>query len=398
MFNKDASRRKFGRPPKVKSMPKIHLFDDSGCRNLYPFHLIEGVEGIRHGAFTQKERWRQVEEDLVQRGWQGDVSVNSRWIPGAHTADDLIACGPSEVTFNGLHLVKAAPQSADHTAAVELHREPRMLADANDLFAQLEDQLLRDVDALVTMWHLSPLTPASPTHVYGPADHILVSEDAVVRAATLDVSGGPILIGPGATLEPGSHIEGPVVIHRHAVIRTGAHVRGATVIGPHCKVGGEISNVNFQGWANKAHGGFLGNSVIGRWCNLGAGTVSSNLKNTYGSVRQWSDATGQLEDPGLQFCGVLMGDHTKCGIGTTLNTGTVIGPACVVFDAGFPPKHLPPFSWHNAKSGQTEVNDLRRMVATADTVMARRNETLSDAARDNLSALYTRNAGNATPD
>lgn len=273
-----------------------------------------------------------------------------------------------------------------------------MLSHANDLFSHLGEQLLLDVDALVALWNLSPFAPAPPTHTYGAADQIMVADDAVILAATLDASGGPILIGPGAKLEPGSHIEGPVIVHHHAVVRTGAHVRGATVIGPHSKVGGELSNVNFQGWANKAHGGFLGNSVIGRWCNLGAGTVSSNLKNTYGSVRQWSDASSQMVDTGLQFCGVLMGDHTKCGIGTTLNTGTVLGPACVVFDAGFPPKHLPPFSWHNAKTGQTDVHDLQRMMSTAETVMARRNERLTDAAKDNLSALYGRNVENANPD
>jgi UDP-N-acetylglucosamine diphosphorylase/glucosamine-1-phosphate N-acetyltransferase len=398
MFNKDASRRKFGRPPKAKSMPKIHLFNDNGCRHLYPFHLVEGVEGIRHGAFTQEERWRQVEEDLVQRGWQGDVSVNSRWIPDAHTADDLLTAGSGSLAFNGLRLSQPLSQSADPITAVELEREPRMIAHANDLFSHLGEQLLLDVDALAALWNLSPFSAAPPTHTFGAADQIMVAEDAVVRAATLDASSGPILIGPGVTLEPGSHIEGPALIHRHAVVRAGAHVRGATVIGPHSKVGGELSNVNFQGWANKAHGGFLGNSVIGRWCNLGAGTVSSNLKNTYGSVRQWSDATGQMEDTGLQFCGVLMGDHTKCGIGTTLNTGTVLGPACVVFDVGFPPKHLPPFSWHDAKSGRTELHDLPRMLATANTVMARRNEALSDAAKDNLSALFSRNAGNAPLD
>ena len=398
MFNKDASRRKFGRPPKAKSMPTIHLFDDSGCRPLYPFHLFEGVEGIRHGAFTQKERWLKVEEDLARRGWRGEVSVNSRWIPDEHTADDLLVAGEASLEFNGLRLSEASPKSEGNTAAVELEREPLMLAHANDLFSQLEQQLLQDADALIELWNLRPFSPVPPTHIYGTVDQMLVAEDAVVRAATLDTSGGPILIGPGATLEPGSHIAGPVVIHPHAVVRTGAQVRGATVIGPHCKVGGELSNVNFQGWANKAHGGFLGNSVIGRWCNLGAGTVSSNLKNTYGQVRQWSDATGQMEDTGLQFCGVLMGDHSKCGIGTTLNTGTILGPACVVFDVGFPPKHLPPFSWHDAKSGLTDVHDLQRMVTTAETVMARRNETLSDAAKDKLSALYHRNAGNATLD
>ena len=254
-------------------MPKIHLFNDNGCRHLYPFHLVEGVEGIRHGAFTQEERWRQVEEDLVQRGWQGDVSVNSRWIPDAHTADDLLTAGLGSLAFNGLRLSQPLSQSADPITAVELEREPRMIAHANDLFSHLGEQLLLDVDALAALWNLSPFSPAPPTHTFGAADQIMVAEDAVVRAATLDASSGPILIGPGVTLEPGSHIEGPALIHRHAVVRAGAHVRGATVIGPHSKVGGELSNVNFQGWANKAHGGFLGNSVIGRWCNLGAGTV-----------------------------------------------------------------------------------------------------------------------------
>ena len=174
-----------------------------------------------------------------------------------------------------------------------------MLDHANDLFSGLEDQLTRDLDAMRSNWTLHPARVVPPTQLYGPADQVLVAEDAVVRAATLDTSGGAIVIGPGARVEPGSHLEGPLVVHEGAVVRTGAHIRGATVIGPHCKVGGEIANVHFQGWANKAHGGFLGNSVIGRWCNLGAGTVSSNLKNTYGSVRQWSHASGQMEDSGL---------------------------------------------------------------------------------------------------
>ena len=160
-------------------------------------------------------------------------------------------------------------------------------------------------------------------------------------AATLDASSGPIVVGfRRHRVEPGSHIEGPV-IHRHAVVRAGAHVRGATVIGPHSKVGGELSNVNFQGWANKAHGGFLGNSVIGRWCNLGAGNGVQQPQEHLRLGPAMVGVTGQMEDTGLQFCGVLMGDHTKCGIGTTLNTGTILGPACVVFDAGFPPSTSP---------------------------------------------------------
>ena len=373
-------------------MPTIHLFDDNACRRLYPFHLVKGVEGIRHGAFTQRERWARVEQELADRGETGELYVNSRWIPDADTAADLISAGPRRLEHQGTPLTLGTALSNEETSPITAPRAPRMLDHANDLFSGLEDQLARDLDALRSNWALHPAQVELPTQMYGPAHQVLVAGDAVVRAATLDTSGGAIVIGPGARIEPGSHLEGPVVVHEGAVVRTGAHIRGATVIGPHCKVGGEIANVNFQGWANKAHGGFLGNSVIGRWCNLGAGTVSSNLKNTYGFVRQWSHAKGQMEDSGLQFCGVLMGDHSKCGIGTTLNTGTILGPACVVFDAGFPPKHLAPFSWHDARSGKTDLHDLDRMLRTAETVMARRNQTLSAAARDNLSALHAQAA------
>ena len=325
---------------------------------------------------------------MSDKGWTGELKVNSRWIPNTDTAADLISAGPQRMEHHGTLLTRGPVPSNDDAPSISAPRAPRMIDHANDLFSGLEDQLTRDLDAMRSNWTLHPARLEPPTQLYGPADQVLVSGDAVVRAATLDTSGGAIVIGPGARIEPGSHLEGPIVVHEGAVVRTGAHIRGASVIGPHCKVGGEIANVHFQGWANKAHGGFLGNSVIGRWCNLGAGTVSSNLKNTYGSVRQWSHASGQMEDSGLQFCGVLMGDHSKCGIGTTLNTGTILGPACVIFDAGFPPKHLAAFSWHDARSGKTVPHDLDRMLATAETVMARRNQSLSTAARDNLSALH----------
>ncbi len=367
-------------------MPMIDLFHDNACSRLYPFHLVEGVGGIRHGAFTQQERWDRVEAELASKGWSGEIAVNARWIPDAGTADDILN-GTLPFGQDGLVLARGTNE-AGHPHLEAAPRSPRMLEHANDLFAGLAEQLELDLQWMRTSWALKPFAASGSTHVYGPTDNIWVSDTAKVRAASLDASSGTIVIGPNATLEPGSHVEGPVVIQEGAVVRTGAHIRGATVIGPHCKVGGEVSNVNFQGWANKAHGGFLGNSVIGRWCNLGAGTTSSNLKNTYGTVRQWSMQDKGMVDSGLQFCGVLMGDHSKCGIGTTLNTGSIFGPACVVFDAGFPPKHLPPFSWHNVREGSTDLHDLPRMLATADVVMARRGMSMSQQAKDNLSALH----------
>lgn len=372
-------------------MPEIHLFIDGPCQALYPFHLVEGPEGIRHGAFTQRERWDRVAQHLDAQGWTAPIHANGRWVPDEHTASMLMRISEGSELQHGHTQLAFRSGEADSTKTpLEVNEEPQLLHHANDLFTGLEAQLEKDIEGLQAQWNLRAFQVQPPTHVFGPSDRILVSDDAVVRAATLDATSGAIVIGPGARVEQGSHIEGPVVIQAGAVVRTGAHIRGATVIGPHCKVGGEISNVNFQGWANKAHGGFLGNSVIGRWCNLGAGTESSNLKNTYGNVKQWSEPGQTQVDSGLQFCGVLMGDHCKCGIGTTLNTGTIMGPASVVFDAGFPPKHLPPFSWFDAKQGTTEPNGLDKMLSTAELVMARRGMTLSEQARANLSALHAK--------
>ena len=372
-------------------MPEIQLFIDDPSQALYPFHLVEGPEGIRHGAFTQRERWDRVAQQLDAHGWTVPIHANGRWVPDEHTAQTLMRISEgSELQHGNSRLAFRFGEADSAKTPLVLEEKPQMLHHANDLFTGLEDQLERDFEALQKHWNLRVFCAQPPTHVFGPSDRILLSDDAVVRAATLDTTKGAIVIGPGARVEQGSHIEGPVVVQDGAVVRTGAHIRGATVIGPQCKVGGEISNVNFQGWSNKAHGGFLGNSVIGRWCNLGAGTESSNLKNTYGTVKQWSESEQAQVDSGLQFCGVLMGDHCKCGIGTTLNTGTVMGPASVVFDVGFPPKHLPSFSWCDAKQGTTKPNNLDKMLSTAELVMARRGMTVSEKARANLSALHAK--------
>jgi UDP-N-acetylglucosamine diphosphorylase/glucosamine-1-phosphate N-acetyltransferase len=371
-------------------MPTIQLFEDGACIQLHPFHLIDGVEAIRFGAYTQLERWRFLPSLLKQKGAsKGVLKINARWVPSDSSGAMIAELNPGEKLVQGNDTLaffeshqNVEPKSVETTAPQQLIRN------ANALFGRLEEQLLKDVALLKEEWSLAPFTGPPSTAVFGPASSFLVHSSAIIKAATVDVESGPVVIGPGAVVEAGAHLKGPLVICADATVRMAGRISGPTVIGPHCKVGGEISNVNFQGWANKAHDGFLGNSVIGRWCNLGAGTESSNLKNTYGEVRQWNAESQGLEGTGLQFCGLLMGDHSKCGIGTTFNTGTVIDPASVIFDAGFPPKHLPPFSWYNARLGTMEVQDLGRMLATAEKVMARRGLSLSTVQRDRLSQLH----------
>ena len=386
-FNKDDAGLSFDRPLESAPMPAIQLFEDVSSVALHPFHLIDGVEGIRMGAMTQKARWEIVSEELarghVDRTWR----VNARWIPPNNAMELLtgLAEGQSLTTDNTVLATCGVAGPGLEPIALTADSQ-HLLCHSNDLFSLLGEAIHRDVEWMRTHWDVRAYTGSAT--VYGPSEDILIAPGAVIRAASIDSESGPVVIGPDATIEAGAHLKGPLIVCEGATVRMGACISGATVIGPHCKVGGEISNVNFQGWGNKAHGGFLGNSVIGRWCNLGAGTNASNLKNTYGEVRQWDADSGSMTGSGMQFCGLLMGDHSKCGIGTTFNTGTVIDPACVIFDAGFPPKHLPAFSWYNARTESMEIQDLDRMLATAETVMARRNLTLTDDQRVRLSQLH----------
>lgn len=371
-------------------MPVFDLFEDTHCAALYPFHLVAGVQSIRHGAWTQQERWDAMAVEMAHLSDSEAWQINARWIPDEDTSSWLQSMPTDGSLWFGKTLLatRTGPNNGTPSAKAQAPRRPDLLVHANDLFHLLEQRLSSDFAMLRTSSELATWSPTDGTSIYGDSSDFLVSKSATVRAASVDTSSGPVIIQEGATVEPGAHLIGPLLIQQHAVVKAGAIIKGPTVLGPFCKVGGEVSNVHFQGWANKAHDGFLGNSVIGRWCNLGAGTSASNLKNNYGPVRQWSHATQSMVDSGLQFCGLLMGDHSKCGIGTHFNTGTIVGPASMVFDLGFPPKHIPPFSWLNARTGERHTHDLLRMKTTADAVMARRGCQMEDPEWVNLSALH----------
>jgi UDP-N-acetylglucosamine diphosphorylase/glucosamine-1-phosphate N-acetyltransferase len=173
----------------------------------------------------------------------------------------------------------------------------------------------------------------------------------------------------------GVMIRGPLAVCGQAVIKMGAKIYGATTIGPGCKVGGEINNVVFFANSNKAHDGYLGNAVIGEWCNLGADTNCSNLKNNYSEIKIWDEAANKSVTTGLTFCGLLMGDHSKCAINSMFNTGTVVGVSCNIYGGGFPEKFIRSFSWGGVET--TKPYDFNRAMETADRMMARRNKKLS---------------------
>ena len=206
--------------------------------------------------------------------------------------------------------------------------------------------------------------------VIGDPNLIFLEEGAVVEASILNTNGGPIYIGHGAEVMEGAMLRGPIALGDHAQIKMGAKIYGPSAFGPECRVGGEVNNSVMLGYSNKGHDGFLGNSVLGEWCNLGADTNNSNLKNTYGEVSTWSYAEEKMVNTGLQFCGLIMGDHSKSGINTMFNTGTVAGVCANIFGGDFPPKHIPSFAWGGASGFDT--HEFEKALETCKRVMERR--------------------------
>jgi UDP-N-acetylglucosamine diphosphorylase/glucosamine-1-phosphate N-acetyltransferase len=230
-------------------------------------------------------------------------------------------------------------------------------------------------------------TPISDphTHTYNSSE-IFIEEGAVLHTAVLNAEGGPIYIGKNSQVQEGAILRGPFSLGEGAVINMGGKMRADTTVGPFCKIGGEVSNSVVFGYSNKSHDGFLGNSVLGEWCNLGADTNTSNLKNNYDHVRLWSYTKKSFVDTGLPFCGLIMGDHSKSGINTMFNTGTVVGVSSNIFGAGYPRNFIPSFQWGGA--GGFVDYKYEKAMETAERVMARRNLKLDEIEREILKSVF----------
>jgi UDP-N-acetylglucosamine diphosphorylase/glucosamine-1-phosphate N-acetyltransferase len=259
------------------------------------------------------------------------------------------------------------PQTKKITGPIVLNALP-------DLFTYNEAKLIEDY-RICTRGRVS--APIDPTCiVLGDPGLVFIEPGAQVEACFLNTRKGPIYIGSDAQVMEAAVLHGPVAILDHSAVRAGAKIYGATTVGPHCKVAGEVSNSVIFGYSNKGHEGFIGNAVLGEWCNLGADTNCSNLKNNYSEVSIWNYARGSYVNTGLTFCGLIMGDHAKCGINTMFNTGTVVGVAANVFGGGFPPKYIPSFSWGGADGFEPYERD--KAIETAKKAMARRQLSLSN--------------------
>jgi UDP-N-acetylglucosamine diphosphorylase/glucosamine-1-phosphate N-acetyltransferase len=242
-----------------------------------------------------------------------------------------------------------------------------------DIFAK-NDAALREDFELITQERTSQPVPKS-INVIAP-ENIFIEEGAKLEFVTLNASTGPIYIGKNSEIMEGSVIRGPFALCESGRVKLATKVYGATTVGPHSVIGGEVNNSVLFGYSNKGHDGFLGNSVLGEWCNIGADSNNSNLKNNYEEVKLWSYETENFAKTGLQFCGLMMADHSKCGINTMFNTGTVVGVSANIFGAGFPRNFVPSYSWGGASGFSTYLTS--KAFQTAKIVMARRNVEFTD--------------------
>ena len=301
----------------------------------------------------------------------GELWINAAVIPDRLLADAVLNLEEGEELFSGEDWI--ARKGKNTRKKIEYSAKVIVLVNRWDLFEKNGEILAMDFQALTTRQPGQPL--ASSNTVIGDPRLVFIEEGASVEASILNTKTGPIYIGKDAEVMEGSIIRGPFALCEHGGIKMGAKVYGPTTIGPHCKVGGEVSNVVFQSYSNKGHDGFLGNSVIGEWCNLGADTNSSNLKNNYSKVNAYSFETGEYDKTDVQFMGLIMGDHSKCGINTMFNTATVVGVSANIYGGDFPPKYIPSFSWGGAAG--FEKFDKEKAIQAAKAMMGRRKVEFS---------------------
>lgn len=385
----------------------IILFDDSNSAHLLPFTFTRPVCDIRCGILTIREKWEKrfsaktssVTQSYLQQKFPAAISadnlfVNGALFPSAALLSSLNALHKGEAlmsdsTILGLRLDEEGAKFFDgkklpaSIKQISFSEEIKLLRHNWEIF-KWNDRAIEEDFILLTKERRSVIIDESNKVV--SRDRIFAEEGAKISHAILNASKGPVYIGANAEIMEGATIRGPFSLGEHSEVKMQAKIYGATTIGPHCKVGGEINNSVIFGYSNKAHDGFLGNSVIGEWCNLGADTNNSNLKNDYSEVKLWNYALQLFEGTGLQFCGLMMGDHSKCGINTMFNTGTVVGVFANIFGAGFPRQFVPSFSWGGA-SGFTNYK-IEKALQVARLVMERRQIPLTETDKEILSHIY----------
>ncbi|PKQ69878.1 GlmU family protein [Raineya orbicola] len=365
--------------------------------NLLPLTFVRPISEIRIGILTIREKWEkylqtscsyQTESYLSEKysmHWGTEnIFINASVLPSEHLAEKIKTLSNKQALYAENTLIAYRNEAQEKI----FWNEPiRKISYPFDIFSFNGSEIQADFQ-IITRGRKSQPIEDKHTIIYKP-ENIFIEEGADLKACVLNAEKGVIYIGKNAQVQEMSVIQGNFALCEGAVINIGGKMRGDTTIGNYCKVGGEISNSVIFGYSNKAHDGFLGNSVIAEWCNLGADTNTSNLKNNYSNVKIWNFLKGDFIDTQKQFCGLIMGDYCKAGINTMFNTGTVAGISCNIFGGDFPPKFIPSFSWGGAKG--FEIYELTKFFGDIEKMMARRGKTLSEQEKAIIRHCYHNN-------
>ncbi len=381
----------------------IILFDTAQEHgNLLPLTFTRPIASLRIGIVTLQQKWEMLLPGTYSHLTQDYLATK---FPTVYTDDNIFIAAhliasqslalqianlkPGEAIADEKEIwayrgSRFDPQNSVPCKRIAPEQQPDAIRFPYDIFSKNGKEIEADFIRITQGRHSAPLSQTCT--LIGPAERLFIEEGATIECSTLNTTKGYIYIGHNAEIMETCAIRGPLALCQHAVLNMGTKVYGPTTLGPYCKAGGELNNVVFLGYSNKAHDGFLGNAVIGEWCNLGADTVASNLKNTYAEVRVWNYPAKRFIKTGLQFCGLIMGDHSKAGINTMFNTATVTGVGCNIYGPGFPRTFIPSFSEGGAH-GFTEMG-LSRFFDIAERVMARRHKELTDVDRQLYTYLY----------
>jgi UDP-N-acetylglucosamine diphosphorylase/glucosamine-1-phosphate N-acetyltransferase len=375
---------------------KLILSDDNAHLKFAPLTLTRALCELRMGLFTASERWRLLSGELTQevdtdnpylinaidKPSRSDekVMINSRVIPTKALVDEILALQPNQELY--YHNTWIAKRGKNGTLLECANPPVAVLENRWDLYLQ-NDVVLKSDFEFFTKYSTSGILSNTNT-VIGDPSMIFLEAGAVIEASILNTTSGPIYLGKNSEIMEGCMIRGPFSLAEGAVVKMGAKIYGATSIGPYCKVGGEISNSIFLAYSNKGHDGFIGNAYIGAWCNLGADTNCSNLKNNYGHVKTYCFETKKMIQTDVTFMGVFMGDHSKCSINTMFNTATVVGVSANVFSSGFPAKMIESFSW----GPDMEKFQFDKAVEVSESMMKRRGLSLSASEKVILEEIF----------
>ncbi|WP_055437625.1 GlmU family protein [Lacinutrix algicola] len=378
------------------------LFDGPARNQLLPFTYTRPVADIRVGILTIREKWEKhllattttVTEDYLSEKWpmvelEANVMINASFLPTEILVDKIKNLKKNEAIFKDEEVIAFYTEEDQEDIdletfdAIEYNEDVITIEHTWDIFAKNGEAIAQDFELLTKDRESQPIPKSN--NIIAP-ENIFIEEGAKLEFATLNASTGPIYIGKDAEIMEGSVVRGPLALCDNATLKLATKIYGATTVGPHSKVGGEVNNSVLFGYSNKGHDGFLGNSVIAEWCNLGADTNNSNLKNNYAEVRLWDYNTEGFARTGLQFCGLMMGDHSKCGINTMFNTGTVIGVNANIFGSGFPRNFVPSYSWGGSSGFTTYLT--KKAFEVCKVVMSRRGLDFTEADQSILEYVF----------